>query len=35
MKRLFFLPRLAKDRKVSEQYCSKPVDWTAGNLRCK
>ena len=28
-------PPLAEDRKVNEQDCSKPVDWTAGNLNCK
>jgi hypothetical protein len=26
---------LAPDRKISEQDCSKPVDLSAGNLRCK
>jgi hypothetical protein len=26
---------LAPDRKVSEQDCTKPVDTTLGNLRCK
>jgi hypothetical protein len=29
------VPPLAKGRKISEQDCSKPVDWTAGNLKCK
>jgi hypothetical protein len=28
-------PELAPDRVISEQDCSKPVDFTAGNLRCK
>ncbi len=28
-------PPLAEDRKVNEQDCSKPIDWTAGNLKCK
>jgi hypothetical protein len=28
-------PMLAPDRVISEQDCSKPVDFTAGNLRCK
>jgi hypothetical protein len=28
-------PELAEDRKVTEQDCSKPVDLSAGNLRCK
>lgn len=26
---------LDPDRKVSEQDCSKPIDYTVGNLRCK
>ena len=29
------VPPLAPDRVISEQDCSKPVDFTAGNLRCK
>lgn len=29
------VPPLAPDRKVSEQDCSKPVDLTAGNLKCR
>ena len=29
------VPELAHDRVISEQDCSKPVDFTAGNLRCK
>jgi len=28
-------PELALDRKVSEQDCSKPLDTSAGNLRCR
>jgi hypothetical protein len=28
-------PEMAPDRKVSEQDCSKPIDITLGNLRCK
>lgn len=28
-------PRLAPDRKVNEQDCSKPVDLSRGNLKCK
>jgi len=28
-------PQLAPDRRISEQDCSKPVDLSAGNLRCK
>ena len=28
-------PDMAADRKVAEQDCSKPVDLTAGNLRCR
>jgi hypothetical protein len=28
-------PPLAPGRTVNEQDCSKPVDWSAGNLRCK
>jgi len=28
-------PELAADRKVIEVDCSKPVDLSAGNLRCK
>ena len=29
------VPELAPDRVISEQDCSKPVDFTLGNLRCK
>lgn len=28
-------PELAANRRVSEQDCSKPVDMSLGNLRCK
>jgi len=28
-------PELAPDRKVSEQDCTRPIDPTLGNLRCK
>jgi len=28
-------PPLASDRKVNEQDCSKPIDWSAGNVKCK
>jgi hypothetical protein len=28
-------PELAPDRRVSEQDCTKPLDLSAGNLRCK
>jgi len=28
-------PEMAPDRKVSEQDCSKPLDYTLGNIRCK
>jgi hypothetical protein len=28
-------PELDPARKVNEQDCTKPVDWSAGNLRCK
>jgi hypothetical protein len=28
-------PPLEEKRKVSEQDCSKPIDLTSGNLRCK
>lgn len=26
---------MAPDRKVSEQDCSKPIDFTLGNIKCK
>lgn len=29
------VPPLAADRKVNEQDCSKPIDWTSGNVKCK
>ena len=28
-------PPMDPARKVSEQDCTKPVDWTLGNLKCK
>jgi hypothetical protein len=28
-------PDMAPDRRVSEQDCSKPLDYTLGNIRCK
>ena len=28
-------PELARERRVAEQDCTRPIDWTAGNLRCK
>jgi hypothetical protein len=28
-------PPLASDRKVQEQDCTKPIDWSAGNVKCK
>jgi hypothetical protein len=28
-------PAMAPDRKVTEQDCTKPVDLTQGNLKCK
>jgi hypothetical protein len=29
------VPPMASDRKVHVQDCTKPVDWSAGNLKCK
>jgi len=29
------IPPLDPERKVNEQDCTKPIDLTAGNLRCK
>jgi hypothetical protein len=29
------VPDMAPDRKVSEQDCTKPIDYTLGNIRCK
>jgi hypothetical protein len=29
------VPEMAPDRKVSEQDCSKPLDYSLGNIRCK
>jgi hypothetical protein len=28
-------PPLAPDRKISEQDCTKPLDYSLGNIRCK
>jgi len=28
-------PEMAPDRRVSEQDCTKPIDYSLGNLRCK
>jgi hypothetical protein len=28
-------PQLDPERRVSEQDCSKPIDYTLGNIRCK
>jgi hypothetical protein len=28
-------PQLAPDRRISEQDCTRPIDPTLGNLRCK
>ena len=28
-------PEMAPDRKISEQDCTKPLDYTLGNIRCK
>ena len=28
-------PEMAAERKVSEQDCTKPVDYSLGNIRCK
>jgi hypothetical protein len=29
------VPELAPDRKVTEQDCTRPVDYSLGNIRCK
>lgn len=29
------VPELAPDRRISEQDCTKPIDWSLGNIRCK
>jgi hypothetical protein len=29
------VPPMAEDRRVSEQDCSKPIDYSLGNIRCK
>jgi hypothetical protein len=28
-------PAMAADRKISEQDCTQPVDYSLGNIRCK
>jgi hypothetical protein len=28
-------PEMAPDRKISEQDCTRPLDYTLGNIRCK
>jgi hypothetical protein len=28
-------PELAPDRRISEQDCTKPLDYSLGNIRCK
>jgi len=28
-------PELAPDRRISEQDCTRPIDFSSGNLRCK
>ena len=28
-------PEMAPDRRVSEQDCTKPLDYSLGNIRCK
>ena len=28
-------PEMAPDRRISEQDCTKPLDYTRGNIRCK
>jgi hypothetical protein len=29
------VPPLATERRIHEQDCSKPVDWSSGNVKCK
>jgi hypothetical protein len=29
------IPALAPDRRISEQDCTRPVDYSLGNIRCK
>lgn len=29
------VPEMAPDRRISEQDCTKPLDYTLGNIRCK
>ena len=28
-------PELDPSRKINEQDCTQPIDWSAGNIRCK
>ena len=28
-------PAMAEDRRINEQDCTRPIDETAGNLRCR
>ena len=28
-------PEMAPDRRISEQDCTKPIDYSLGNIRCK
>ena len=30
-----YTPEMAPDRRVSEQDCTKPLDYSLGNIRCK
>ena len=30
-----YVPEMDPGRKVSEQDCTKPIDWSLGNIRCK
>ena len=30
-----YAPEMAADRRVSEQDCTKPLDYSLGNIRCK
>jgi len=30
-----YAPEMAPDRKISEQDCTKPLDYSLGNIRCK
>jgi hypothetical protein len=29
------VPEMAPDRRISEQDCTKPIDYSLGNIRCK